>query len=776
MSRVSAAFALLLAACAQPTQITFDLRTDVPCAEIQAVGLSVGPVGSVETKAPAATTTSCSASGTVSAIGTYAVVPAAGPVEVSVRVTLAEKGVTLEADCTAENKYKGCIVARRDVTFIPRRGLVVPIDLLLVCRDVACDVNTTCNRLGRCVSSKIDPNKCDGDLCEATVEPFPTGSSTTPAASPRRSSWTANPDRAAADGVASVGLTLTLRDGAGNPVVNERVAVSASGSDNRWSIPASTTNDAGVFLARLAATAAEQKTVTVSAGNIELQTQVSFTNEALPDGGAGDGGLPRWAQEAFVKASNTGVDDEFGGAVALSADGNTLAVGARLEDSSTPGVNPPTQNDLSVQSGAVYVFRRAGASWTQEAYVKTSTARSGDSFGSSVSLSADGNTLAIGAPGESSGATRVDGNQLDFSATASGAVFIFQRAGTTWQQAAYVKASNTGSADNFGSAVSLSGDGNTLAVGAYNEDSASNTVNGPGDNDLSPDSGAVYVYTRSGSGAPWAFEAYLKASNTQTADRFGFAVAVAADGNTLVAGAYQEGSNAIGVGGDQADNSANFSGASYVFVRTGAAWTQQAYLKASNTRAGAAFGSSVAISGDGSVVAVGSPSETGTATGVNGDQTGTTAALSGAVYVFRRTGPNWSQEAYLKASNTGGGDTFGFSVSLSASGNTVLVGAREEASGATGVNGNQADSSLGGAGAVYVFQKANPWAQAAYVKASNTGANDRFGQSLASSADGSAFAVGAPREASNEKGTGGTGSNDAASGSGACYAFSTGPG
>jgi hypothetical protein len=126
---------------------------------------------------------------------------------------------------------------------------------------------------------------------------------------------------------------------------------------------------------------------------------------------------------------------------------------------------------------------------------------------------------------------------------------------------------------------------------------------------------------------------------------------------------------------------------------------QEAYLKASNTDEGDAFGESVAVSGD--TIVVGTLDEASNATGVNGDQSDNSADHAGAAYVFIRNGATWSQQAYLKASNTETSDLFGNSVSLS--GNTVVVGARWEDSNASGVNGNQSDNSASNSGAAYVF-------------------------------------------------------------------------
>jgi hypothetical protein len=316
-------------------------------------------------------------------------------------------------------------------------------------------------------------------------------------------------------------------------------------------------------------------------------------------------------------------------------------------------------------------------------------------------LSANGNTLAVGAYGEASNATSVNGNQADDSAPFSGAVYVFVRSLSNWTQQAYLKASNTGDADNFGYSVSLSADGNTLAVGAAGERSNATGVNGNQADNSAVSSGAVYTFVRSGS--TWTQQAYLKASNTDGADFFGVSVALSADGNTLAVGAYGEDSNATGVNGNQADNSAGASGAVYVFVRSGSNWTQQAYMKASNTGVFDVFGVSVALSADGNTLAVGASLEDSNATGVNGNQADNSAINSGAVYVFVRSGSSWTQKAYLKASNTGDGDTFGNSVALSADGNTLAVGAYLEDSNATGVNGNQADNSVVQSGAVYLY-------------------------------------------------------------------------
>ena len=233
-------------------------------------------------------------------------------------------------------------------------------------------------------------------------------------------------------------------------------------------------------------------------------------------------------------------------------------------------------------------------------------------------------------------------------------------------QQAYLKASNTDANDRFGHAVAVSGD--TVVVAADYESSNATGVNGDQSDNSAFVAGAAYVFVRNGT--TWSQQAYLKASNTELGDQFGHAVAVS--GDTVVIGANFESSNATGVNGNQSDNSASEAGAAYVFVRNGTTWSQQAYLKASNTDAGDSFGISVAVSGD--TVVVGADLESSNATGVNGNQSDNSADSAGAAYVFVRNGTTWSQQAYLKASNTDAGDAFGISVSIS--GGTV-VGRRQ---------------------------------------------------------------------------------------------------
>jgi CO dehydrogenase/acetyl-CoA synthase epsilon subunit len=417
-------------------------------------------------------------------------------------------------------------------------------------------------------------------------------------------------------------------------------------------------------------------------------------------------------------------------------------------------------------------------------YVKASNTDAGDGFGDEVALSADGSTLAVGAYHEASNATGIDGDQADDSVVNAGAVYVFVRGPMgQWSQQAYIKASNTEGdpqgdpplGDGFGLSVALSSDGNTLAVGAFSEDSAASGIDGNQADDFANDAGAAYVFVRDGAGQ-WSQQAYIKASNTDPDDRFGQAVALSGDGNTLAVGASLEDSNATGIDGNQADDSAFGAGAAYVFVRDGVGqWSQQAYVKASNPDAFDEFGMSVALSGDGSTLAVSAYNEDSGATGIDGNQPDDSVVDAGAVYVFVRDGMGqWSQQAYVKASNPDGNDNFGMSVVLNGDGSTLAVGAWNEGSNAIGIDGDQADDSLFGQGAVYVFvrDEVGQWSQQAYMKASYNGESMlSFGVGVALSESGDTLAVGATGEASNAIGIGGNQvwvSEDAA---GAVYVF-----
>ena len=465
----------------------------------------------------------------------------------------------------------------------------------------------------------------------------------------------------------------------------------------------------------------------------------------VTDGGdAADG--PSIAQQAYLKASNTGAGDNFGVAIAISSDGNTLAVSAYMEASAAVGVDGLQTDNTKAASGAVYVFTRAGTTWTQEAYLKASNTDAADQFGRSLALSADGNTLAVGADGEASGLTGIDPVQTGNGAAAAGAVYVFARQGTTWAQTTYIKASNTGAADHFGYAVALSGDGKTLASGAVLEDSSSVGINSV-PNELAANAGAVYVFVLGAT--TWSQQAYIKASNPTAGDRFGNTLALSSDGSTLAVASPLEDSAATGINGNQSNDLAVDAGAAYVFSRTGVTWTQQAYVKASNTETLDSFGQSIALSDDGNTLAVGTSNDDSASATMPDDNS---VMDSGSVSVFARSGTAWAQTAYLKSPTPTAGDLFGSSVAFGT--NTLVIGANAETS---------------GAGGAYLFDlTGTTWTPSAHLAAINGDASDRFGLAVIG---GTTIAVGALDEDSSATGIDGDSTDNAATDSGAAYVF-----
>ena len=503
-------------------------------------------------------------------------------------------------------------------------------------------------------------------------------------------------------------------------------------------------------------------------------------------------------QSAYIKASNTDGFDHFacggslpghiGNALAISGDGNTMAIGAPHESSAARGINGDQDDNSLYNSGAVYVYVRNGDDWTQQAYLKASNPGQSDTFGISLVLSSDGNTLAVAAPWEASAATGVNGDQNDDSLPQAGAVYVFTREGETWSQHAYLKASNTGrqgegddrDGDQFGAAIALSGDGNALAAGAIAEDSSAQGINGNQSDDSATSSGAVYVFARAGNS--WAEQAYVKGANTGQGDLFGYGVALSADGTSMVVGGYDEDGSGRGV--DPVDDNdvnvnVNGSGAIYAFDRTGTTWGQTGYFKGSRSQRNDALGHSVAISADGNTIAAGTADESCLNGGVNpsGCDVDTFppelgAGSAGAAYVWVRSGGAWTEQAFIKAPNPEFSDLFAVRLALSGDGSRLLVGAPMEDSAARGLNGSSDDNSALDAGGAYVFsRKGTTWSQESYIKASNADPFDEFGSSVALSGDGRTIAVGARMESGAATNLNGDQNDNDAGQSGAVYVF-----
>jgi hypothetical protein len=313
-----------------------------------------------------------------------------------------------------------------------------------------------------------------------------------------------------------------------------------------------------------------------------------------------------WVQQAKLVASDGAAGDWFGHHVALA--GDTVVVGAIFDDIGT-----------GVDQGSAYVFLRNGTTWTEQAKLLAPDGAAGDWFGAAVALSGD--TALVGARRDDVGAT-----------SDQGSAHVFVRNGTAWTHQAVLLVANGAGLDDFGVAVALSGD--TALVGAWKDDVGANV-----------DQGSVEVFVRSGT--TWDPQATLLALDGTAGDSLGLSLALSDD--TALVGAYNDD---IGATLNQ--------GSAYVFVRDGAAWTQQARLVASDGAASDNFGYAVALSGDTALVGAYVDD-----VGVNINQ--------GSAYVFVRSGTAWTQREQLLAADGAAGDSFGGSLALS--GDTAVLAA-----------------------------------------------------------------------------------------------------
>jgi hypothetical protein len=418
-----------------------------------------------------------------------------------------------------------------------------------------------------------------------------------------------------------------------------------------------------------------------------------------------------WAEKTRLAAGKAG--DGFGSAVAVS--GDYALVGALGDD------------DLGVDSGSAYLFKRENGSWTQAAKLKADDGKAGDFFGAAVSLSGD--YAVVGAYGD-------DTNEETWVPIFGQDLYVPGNVDTTWEPtlsawknpkggAVVLKPSaDKGWADNFrprairvthtsnpyitflqvldksrkilgfyrnyvsAAPVVLTGLAEMGEIQAYYPQVITNIeflvpATGGG-----VDAGSAYVFTHDGTS--WTQQAHLKASDGAEGDAFGTSVAVS--GQTII------------VGADRDDDNGQDSGSAYVFSQNGAAWVEEAKLLAKEGSKGDRFGASVALSGN--VAVVGAP------------HPDATDAVPGTAYVFRYNGLNWIEEAKLTAIDGEAGDLFGASVSVS--GDYVVVGA----------------PAADGSGALYVFKfDGATWDLEGKVVPKDAAGEQMFGGSVSMSGD-----------------------------------------
>lgn len=406
------------------------------------------------------------------------------------------------------------------------------------------------------------------------------------------------------------------------------------------------------------------------------------------------GKKPGFSGEEVQKllASDGAAGDYFGFSVAISSDSSVLVVGVRRDD------------DMGNDSGSAYVFtKQSNGLYTQSQKLLASDGAANDYFGYSVAISGDSSVIVVGAHFDDDGGS------------SSGSTYVFaKQTNGSYIESQKLTASDGAMGDYFGCSVAINGDGSVIAIGAYWDD------------DKGENSGSVYVFTKQSSGS-YTQSQKLTANDGAKDDYFGYSVAISSDSSVIVVGSQRD------------DAKGMYSGSAYAFTKqSNGSYVQSQKLTANDGAAGDYFGQSVAVTTNGSIVAVGAYLD---------DDKGNN---SGAAYVFtKQLDGLYTQSQKLLASDGASGDGFGISIAVSSDGTVVAVGSYGD--------GDRGDYS----GSAYVFTKQSNglYTQSQKLLASDGAAGDYFGYSVTVSRDGSTIAAGA-------YGSDGTGSD-----SGSVYVF-----
>lgn len=374
-----------------------------------------------------------------------------------------------------------------------------------------------------------------------------------------------------------------------------------------------------------------------------------------------------------VKSNTVKSDQGFGVSCAIDATGTRMIVGAYRDPYNATAV-----------VGAVYIYRNDGGVWVQEAKLFGDTQNNSDLTGYAVDINADGTRVAFGSHG------------VDIDVTPDcGIVYVYVRSGTTWTREAGLTALDRLASAQLGTSVSISANGDRIVAGAPYDDNR-----GYGD------IGAVYVFVRSGTS--WTQEAKILSPDVANGNVFGYSVSVSDDGVWIVIGA---------AGNDYAGAE---SGLFYTYYRTGSTWNYEYTLVPADATAGDLVGASIAISGDGTRIAIGAPFATR-----NGQ------SQIGAVWVYYKPTTAWVLESKIQPSDSAAGDNLGWGLGLNYNGTQLVVGATNH-------------DSVMNAGSAYVFKRSgNTWTQVANLVSPSPASGAGFGRSAAITADGSKVLVGA---------------------------------
>lgn len=308
--------------------------------------------------------------------------------------------------------------------------------------------------------------------------------------------------------------------------------------------------------------------------------------------------------------------DSFGRSVALNSAGDYALVGENRR-------NVGAIADV----GRVYAYTRTNQQWTQVATIEPNDAVADDLFGTSVAMNSDATIALIGAP-----------YRDDSGISNRGAVYIYTRSDSTWTFQQKILAPNSVSQDCFGESIALNQDATIALISAYRDDGGIN------------ERGGVYYYTRSGS--TWTYQNLILASDASVDDYFGYRIALNSSGDYALISAH--GKNEGGI---------PYSGAIYIYTRSGDTWTYQGRINQPDREANNLFGSALSLNSDATVALIGASMK---------DESG--LVDSGVVYLYTRSGGTWTYQRKLLSFIRETGDQSGYNTALNAKGDIALIG------------------------------------------------------------------------------------------------------
>ena len=403
--------------------------------------------------------------------------------------------------------------------------------------------------------------------------------------------------------------------------------------------------------------------------------------------GAGSAGYWQGGEVTETIVRPSGGTAYYGTSVDLNEDSTYAIVGAPLNT-----------------VGWAYIYSVSGTTFTQQAAINggsnSGSYQNGDNFGNAVAISGDGAVAVMGAPGY----------DISINGLNTGDAYVFERSGTTWTQRARLGTTRLSTDqdlnDFFGNAVDIDEDGTYVVVSANSDDGNDTGGSGPG---------AIYAC------GPYSGSSYssgkITASDGVDGDSFGYDVAISGNGSYIIVGSPLKAVSGLGI-----------AGGVYIYERTGSNFSTANETIIDNPVPASAdyFGRSVDINYDGTWAAIGGYGDDDAASG------------AGAVFVYKRTGSSWTQQAKLVADDAAVNDGLGVStggMQISNDGTKIVVGAWGDDPG----------------GAAYIFERTGEsWKQTRKLTASDATAGDQYAHGLQGgvsiSDDGETILIGASRE------------------------------